>query len=121
SGGAASEEGEAARLTAAFERVRTAPALALRRAEELSIVECPAVSGCEIVMEQRLVSPTEPAGVRYLHDVDVMVLLDLAPHCTQVPELIEAYNRRAAPVALPDFLTALAALIARGWLRWNEM
>ncbi|MGQ0735673.1 MAG: NAD(P)/FAD-dependent oxidoreductase, partial [Acidobacteriota bacterium] len=42
SGGAASEEGEAARLTAAFERVRTAPALALRRAEELSIVECPA-------------------------------------------------------------------------------
>jgi hypothetical protein len=33
-----------------------------------------------------------------------------------VPDLFEAYSRQHAPVALPDFLTALSTLVANEWL-----
>jgi hypothetical protein len=58
--------------------------------------------------------------VRYVRDIDVVALLDLAPQCADVGELFDLYQRRAAPAALPDFLTALSAAIARGWLVWRE-
>ena len=103
-------------VTAAFEDIRSAESIALRRAAELKIEERPAVSGSEIVLEPRIVTATEPAGVRYLSDVDVLALIELAPNHQQVPDLFEAYNRRHAPVSLPDFLTALATAVARGFL-----
>ena len=34
----------------------------------------------------------------------------------QVPDLFDAYCRRAGPVALPDFLATLAYAVASGWL-----
>ena len=76
----------------------------------------PRSNGHEIVLEQRIVDPDQPAGVRHVRGVDVLVLLELAPSHNQVPDLFEAYLRRSSPVALPDFLYALATSVARRWL-----
>ncbi len=51
-----------------------------------------------------------------MRDVDVITLIDLAPHYSDVPDLFDAYCRESGPVALPDFLRALATALARGWL-----
>ena len=44
-------------------------------------------------------------------------MAELAPQFTQVPDLYEAYNRACTPAALPDFLTALSTLVAKGVLK----
>jgi hypothetical protein len=56
------------------------------------------------------------AGVRYLYNVDVPALLELAPAARQVPELFEAYVQRLGKVEFPDFLLAVSTAVARGWL-----
>lgn len=107
---------DAETVAAALDRIRAAELIDLRRAADLKIEDRAAVSGSEIVMEPRVVTASEPAGIRYVSDVDVLALIELAPHHRRVPDLFEAYNRRHAPVSLPDFLTALATIVARGFL-----
>jgi flavin-dependent dehydrogenase len=102
-------------VQAAFERMRSAPRLAVHRGADVRVEPRPAVSGCEIVLEPRIVR-SNTSGIRYLHDVDVVSLLDLAPDFDDVGALFEAYGRTHGPVALPDFLAALAAAVANGWL-----
>ena len=103
-----------------FERLRAEPALSVRVGDGIRIEPRPAVSGCEIVLESRIVDDPTAPGVRYVRDIDVVSLLELAPGCGDVGELFELYQRRAAPAALPDFLAALSAALARGWLVWRE-
>ena len=107
-------DGEVVR--AAFEQLRRAPAINLRQNPALLIEPRPAVSGNEIVFEPRIVTADDPSGVRHVRDVDLLTLIELAPSCTQVPDLFEAYGRRSSPAPLPDFLFALATAVARGWL-----
>jgi hypothetical protein len=101
----------------AFARLREAPVLAVRLGD-IDFEERPAVAGCEIVLERRLVHPTMPEGVRYLHDVDVVALVEQAHRHRDVGDLFDAYMSLRGPVALPDFLRALATALARGWLIW---
>jgi 2-polyprenyl-6-methoxyphenol hydroxylase-like FAD-dependent oxidoreductase len=107
-------------VAAAFERIRQAPELTLRRNPEAQVVPRPAVSGSEIVLEHRIVGADGGDGVRYAYDVDLLALVDLAPEYRSVPEAFAAYNRRLAPVTLPDFLAALATAIAQRWLLWCD-
>ena len=100
----------------AFERIRAAPALNLRRADDVGIEWRPAVSGCEIVLEPRLAIPGRPEGIRFVSDVDLVLLLELAPTVPDAGDLYEVYARRSGPVALPDFLLVLATATAKGWL-----
>jgi len=102
----------------AFDRLRDAAAIALRASPSVRIEPRPAVSGCHIVLEPRVVTAALPQGMRYIRDVDLVSLIELAPASSQVPDLFEAYCRRAGPVALPDFLAALSTVLARGWLLW---
>ncbi len=106
-------------VRAAFEQLRQAPALSVRRNPALRVEPRPAISGREIVLEPRIVTADRPSGVRHVRDVDLLTLLDLAPSHTQVPDLFVAYCRRTAPVALPDFLYALATAVSRRWLVYN--
>jgi flavin-dependent dehydrogenase len=115
---ATSDFAEEHAVQAAFERIRTASSLALRRGENVRIEPRPAVSGCEIVMEARIVRSASSA-VRYRHDVDLIALLDLAPQFDDAGKLFEAYVRQHGPVTLPDFLAALSAAVANGWLTWR--
>jgi flavin-dependent dehydrogenase len=101
---------------AAFERLKAAPQLIARPGADVRLERRPAIGGNEIVMEPRLVTPTDPVGVRYLHDVDVVTMVELAPTCRQVPDLFDAYVKRAGPVDLGGFVTALATAVARRWV-----
>ncbi|HXG89044.1 MAG TPA: FAD-dependent monooxygenase [Vicinamibacterales bacterium] len=112
------EDDAATRVSTALTRIRLADAIDLRRSAAVRVEDRPAVSGTEIVLEQRLVSDAHDAGVRYLFDVDLLALAEILPLHTQVPDAFEAYNTRVGPVALPEFLTALAAAVADGWLEW---
>jgi flavin-dependent dehydrogenase len=114
------DEADHPRIVHEFERLRAAQALSVRLGDGIRIEARPAVSGCEIVLESRIVDDAASPGVRYVRDIDVVTLVELAPRCADVGELFDLYQRRAAPAALPDFLTALSAAIARGWLVWRE-
>lgn len=103
-------------VEAALARLRAVDRVALARGPAFDARPMPAVSGREIVLEPRIVSAEEPAGVRYVADVDIIVLVDLAPSAGTVPDLYATYNAHAAPVTMPQMLTALATAVARGWL-----
>ena len=107
-------------VLSAFETLRQAPDIRLRRGDQLRIEGRPAVTTREVVLQDRLVLPDWPPGgrgLRYLRDVDLVRLVELAPRHRQVPDLFEAYIRRCPPVSLPDFLGALSVLLAKGALR----
>ena len=112
----AQDDDEEVRVRAAFERVRSSEAFRARRGPGFVVQSRPAVSGREIVLEPRIVNPGAPSGIRFVRDVDVIALVDLAPQSSQVPDLFDAYCRRSGAVALPDFLAALSTALARGWL-----
>jgi flavin-dependent dehydrogenase len=109
-------EADEAEVRESFERLRQSAAFNVHPGPGVIVEPRPAVSGCEIVLESRIVSAHSPSGIRFVRDVDVIALIDLAPHYSDVPGLFDAYCRRSGPVALPDFLRALATALARGWL-----
>ena len=107
-------------VLAAFDSLRRGDGIRLRRGDALRVEAQPALTPREVVLRDCLLIPNWPAterGVRYLRDVDLVRLVELAPDHHQVPDLFEAYNRRCAPVSLPDFLGALSVLLAKGALR----
>jgi hypothetical protein len=114
--GVSPDSDDEAQIRAAFERLRSAPRFRVRRGSGVIVEPRAAVSGSEIVLEQRIVSGPSAAGVRFVRDVDVIGLIALAPGYSEVPDLFDAYCRNTGPVALPDFLRALATALARGWL-----
>ena len=106
-------------VLAAFDTLRKSRELRLRRSPHLRIDSYPAISARRIVMEDRLSVanwPSSQRGVRFLRDVDLIRLTELAPEHRQVPDLFDTYNRLCPPVGLPDFLGALSVLLAKGVL-----
>ena len=106
----------------AFEALRRAPVLRLRRGDRLGVVRRPAITARRIILEDRLVVSGWPdagadRGLRFLRDIDLVRVVELAPLHRQVPDLYEAYNRVCPPVPLPDFLGVLSVLIAKGALQ----
>ena len=114
SAGEANERG--AEVHAAFEQLRAAPDLRVHRRPGLAIEPRPMIEGREIVLRPHVIQDGRAGGVRYLSDVDVVVLLELAPRCREVPELVAAYQERMGPAPFLNVLRALAGAIARGWL-----
>lgn len=103
----------------AFSELRAAPAIRLRPAPGLHRLRLPAVRGRRIVLDEHLASAALPDGVRFLRDVDLPPLVEMAGKHDQVPDLYQAYLDRVAAVSLPDFLGALSVLLGKGMLR-NE-
>jgi hypothetical protein len=101
---------------AAFERLKHAPALAVRIGPQVAIAPRPYVDGHEIVLGPHVVTSAADPGVRYLYNVEMPVLLDLAPSAQEVPDLFDAYVQRRGGVDFPDFLLAVSTALARGWL-----
>lgn len=105
---------DAEAVRAAFEWLKAADSVRLTKARAVSIEERPFITGHEISLGPHLVTAGAPGGIRHLHGVDVIRLLELAEGRAQVPDLYEAYVRRVSPVPLHDFLLALSTAIARG-------
>lgn len=105
-----------AHLEAAFERLKAADPLVLRRGPDVRAEERPALGERLITLDRHLVTDDTPEGVRYVQDVDVVTLVDLAESAPDVPTLHALYEARKGPVTWPEFLTALATAVARRWL-----
>lgn len=104
------------RVTAAFESLRRTEALDLRPAPGMRRVPRPLVRGREVVLEDHLVTPSAPGGIRFLRGVDLATLVDLVGEHRAVPDLFHAYGRADRPVRLPDFLGALSILLGLGMI-----
>lgn len=106
----------------ALEDLKRRPAIHLARSPRWKLGARPAIVQNQVVLEQRLVTPRDPAGTRFLYGVDVVRLGAVAEECRQVADLFGAYHRVAGDhrvpqaVGLPEFLAALATLIAEGML-----
>jgi flavin-dependent dehydrogenase len=109
--------GRDAAVVAAFEDLRRRPAIHFRPGANVRVEPRPAVRGREIALQDHLMLPGWPDGVRYLRNVDLLALWKAAPAHTDVGDLCAAMATGQPGVALPDMLGALAVLIARGALR----
>jgi flavin-dependent dehydrogenase len=103
-------------VLAAFEDLRRRPAIQLSP-REVRVEPRPAVRGREIVLQDHLMLPGWPDGLRYLRNIDLLALWRAAPAHSDVGDLCAAIARSQPGVALPDLLGALAVLIARGALQ----
>ena len=98
---------------------KATPAVQLRRGAGVRLVKLASVEGREIVLRDAVVGAGMGEPCDFIANVDVPILVDLSPHHSQIPELFEAYNRTAKAVTLPQFLTALATLLAYGVLTYG--
>ena len=106
------EAKDTSRVADALNQLKRKSSIRLRRAESVRTESRPAIEGREIVLRDALTIPGLSAALDYFENVDLPRLVDLAAHHTQVADLFEAYNRARRPVALPNFLAALAMLVA---------
>jgi flavin-dependent dehydrogenase len=100
------------RVAAAFAELKARDHIDLREGSGVAREPRPLVEGDRVVLKEHLVGATFGEGVRYLRNVDLPLLLRLAPEHQQVGPLFDAYARTAGRVPLPDFLAALSTLIA---------
>ena len=105
-----------ATVRAAFDDIRGRPRLEATPGPTLTEIERPAVVGHRIVLAEHLASRAYPRGIRWVRGVDLRALVEVAPRHPDVPDGWSAYNGVAAPVTLPDYLTALATAFAAGLL-----
>ena len=110
---AMSSETEA--IIRAYDGLRQQDHLRVRIDSSVLIEPRPIVEGHEIRLASHVSAGHSPA-IRFVNGVNVVSLLELAPHAAQVPELYERYVRQSGEVPLHDFLMALSTAVARGWL-----
>ncbi|HEV3139538.1 MAG TPA: hypothetical protein VGY57_03430, partial [Vicinamibacterales bacterium] len=90
---------------------RASASIDLRLADRLPLERRPVVRGREIVLEEAL-----EGGLRFVGNVDLLKLAEMATHHRQVPDLFEAYCRDCSPVPLPSVVSGLSLLVAKGIL-----
>ena len=107
-------------VVAAFDSLRRAPSVDLRRAPGVVVEAQPTVIDDEVALEPRLVGPSWPTargGIRHLRGIDLPELVQVALAHRHVPDMFDAYQREQAAAPLADFLGALAVLLGKGVLR----
>ena len=97
----------------ALEKLKRHKWIRLERAPAVRTELRPRIQDREVVLQPALTKPGLSEAVDFLWNVDVLRLGDLAPEHRSVPDLYEAYCRAAPVVELPDFLRALATLVAK--------
>lgn len=107
-------------VRAAFEKIKSRPALDAVRGPTLGTLERSAIVGHRIVLKDHLTSSAVPEGIRFVRGVDLLRLIEVAPRHDDVPDGWSAYNAVAPPVTLPDYLTALATAFAARLLEFDR-
>jgi flavin-dependent dehydrogenase len=109
-------------VLAAFERFRQAPSIHLMLADGVRYEPRPVIRDREIVLENAFVKEAglkacaTTDAVRFLGNVDLVKLADIACRHTDVPDVFEDYCRTCAPVPLPSVVGGLSVLVAKGIL-----
>jgi flavin-dependent dehydrogenase len=109
--GLASDSRIADRTRAAFAELKRRDKTLLHAAPGLRSVLRPVVEGDRIALRDHLTGAGLAEPVRYLHNVNVVELVRLAPAHQDVASLYAAYARIDAPVPFPEFLAALSTLL----------
>jgi flavin-dependent dehydrogenase len=102
-------------VLAAFAELRTRPTLRLAPGKVQRTLS-PLVRGNLVVEEPHLMLAGIDEPIRFLRNVDLLALADLACQHDDVGALFDRYAGTHGPTALPDFLGSLAVLTARGAL-----
>lgn len=103
-------------LIEALSSLRRSPDIHFRPGRSLRFEWQPAIHGHRVELERAVASGGMRRAVRFVDNVDLTRLVEMAGHYRQVGELFDGYCRAAAPVPLPNFLKALAVLVARQML-----
>ena len=96
-------------VRAALDALRSSPAIGLRMADDVRMEPQAVIRGREIVLEDAFVGTPR---IRFLANVDLRLLSEIACRSSQVPDVYEAYCRVAGQIPLPNILGALSFLIA---------
>ena len=101
-------------VRAAYDRLRAAPAARLAVAASLRIEPRPVIRDHELVAEDAVV--LAEGAVRFVRDIDVLMIVAMARHQPETGELVARYVERSGARTLPNLLAAIALLLARGVL-----
>jgi flavin-dependent dehydrogenase len=96
-------------VRAAFDRIRASDEIDFAIADEVRFEEQPVIRGNEIVLEPAF------AG-RFAADIDLVALARIACRHRRVPDVHDAYCRTHPPASLPNVVSGLSLLVARGIL-----
>jgi len=96
----------------AFDDLRARPAVRLRPRPDVRFAWLPAFRGHGVALERALVSDAFERPTRFIENVDLARLVELAAGQRQVGELFDGYCAHEVPVPLPSFLRALSVLVA---------
>jgi len=109
-------------IHAAFERIRSASSIEFALAENVRVEPQPVIRGREIVLEDAFMlaehrrSRWGEAGLRYADNVDLLRLAKVACRYPRVPDVYEAYCRATDAAPLPNVISGLSLLVAKGIL-----
>ena len=109
-------QSDAGAVERALEGLRRRKSIRLQRGESVETCERAGIEGREVLLRDALIAPGNAAPLDFVANVNVVRLVEMAPDHRHVPDLFEAYNRACGPAELPDFLMALATLVAKGVL-----
>lgn len=104
-------------VLAAVRDLQARPAVDLVAALEAHVAPRPLIRDRRLVLEEHLILPEWPGGIRYIRNVDVVLIWRLAREHRDIGELFEAVARVQPAVALPDVLGVVATLVAKGGLQ----
>lgn len=98
-------------LQAVFERFKQTSSMQLTLAAGVRFEARPVIRDREIVLENAFVD-----AVRFVGNVDLVKLADIACRHTHIPDVFEDYCRTCGPVPLPNVVSGLSLLVAKGIL-----
>ncbi len=107
-------------VLAALRELQSRPVTHLTLAPDARIEPWPVIRGRSLVMEEHLVVSAWPSGLRYIRNIDVVLVTRLVAEHRDVGDMYAAIVRIQPAASLPDFLGVLATLVARGALQHAE-
>jgi flavin-dependent dehydrogenase len=103
-------------VQAAFERLKRAETTGFSREGRADSATATFIRDDEIVVAEGIAITGVDEPVRFLADVDLVALRDLACTAGTVPELLDLYQRRIGEAPAPALLGSLSLLVASGIL-----
>lgn len=93
------------------------PSAELVAGPDARVAPRPLIRDRRLVLEDHLILPAWPGGLRYIRNVDVVLTWRLAQEHRDIGELFEAIATAQPGIALPDVLGVVGTLVAKGGLR----
>jgi len=100
----------------AFERIRQADDIEFAIDDAVRFEPQPVIRGNEIVLEAGVTAGTSGETLRFADNVDLVALANVACAHRRVPDVYDAYCRAHAPAPLPNVVSGLSILVAKGIL-----